>query len=116
VYSGRAGLGRLLRVDYGRQDLHIHFDKTDGILSNIRIVGDHHHYRLTDKSHFAHCQGVVYWNLHPWSGPTARNRPHLAEQIGPGQHRHYTWVVFCRLDIEALDTGMRIGAAKEDGM
>src|SRR5262245_29547271 len=27
MHSGRTGLGRLLWVDYRRQDLHIHFDK-----------------------------------------------------------------------------------------
>src|SRR6266446_7717784 len=116
VHSGRTGLGRLLRVDHGGQNLHLHFDEIDCILGYIGVVGDHHRYRLTDKPHFAHCQSVVHRHLHAWSSRTARNGPYLAEQVGSGQYRHHARVVFRRLDIEALDTGMGIWTAKEGGM
>src|SRR5882724_3331151 len=113
VHPGGTWLGRLLWIDHRWEDVHVHLDEIDRILGDIRVAGHYHRHRLANKPHFAHRQGMVHGELHAWSSRTARDRPHLAEEIGSGQHGDHARVVFGRLDVEAPDAGMCIRAAKE---
>src|SRR5712691_11784531 len=59
---------------------------------------------------------MVHRHLHPWSCSTTLKRPHLAEQVGAGQHGDHPREVFRGFDVETPDPGMGIRAAKEGGM
>ena len=107
---------RLAAAGDGRQDFVLDLDRRGGVLRQIAVFGDHRGDRLADMAHLVAGKnegGRVFRNL---VGLEPQRHPRLGDmgtEIGAGIDRMHPLQPRRGGTIDALDPGMRVGAADE---
>jgi len=114
VHQGHPGVGRMIHVEYRRQDLPVHLHQIDAVFRDIAVdrhdTGD----RVAGKARLVDGQRV---HLHRWSAflPTDEGGGEF-RQFTPSHHRHDARKSQGGRGIDRPDAGMGVGAAHEGGM
>ena len=113
--------GGVTHVDHCGQHVVIHDHCLGGVLGLLEAVSNHHGNLVTDVTRLTECQHRVRWLFHGAAvgvvdQPAAGQSAHLAFEVLADKDFDDAGHFFCRADVNALDVGVRMRTAHEDGV
>ena len=112
----RSRLDRRLRIHDDRQRIVIDIDGIDGIARDVRVGRDGHCHGVTDEIHPVAGEHGVLRRLEVRNRRGARNQTAGGVDVGTRQDGDDTGNGARRRDVDAGDAGVRMRAAKDDGV